>query len=332
MPPGGAYQAEIVHALCERLRACYVFPDVGERVCARLLERLEAGEYAALAEGEYLALALTLHMQEVSGDEHLWVRWHEEPLPEQEGPLRHNEGWMALRRMEARLDNYGLHRVERLPGGVGYLDIRALHKAEWGGATAAAAMNFLAETQALILDLRNCAGGYPSMVVLIASYLFGPEPVHLDSIYWRDEDVTQQYWTLPHVPGQRCGDKPVFALTSRDTYSGGEALAYNLQARQRATVVGETTGGGAHPGAAFALDPHLEVFIPVGRAINPVTGGNWEGEGVVPDVAVPRERALEVAHRMALEAVIDGIGESASGPLRALLEEAQAALDGLEEV
>ena len=321
--------AELVQRLCEKLRANYVFPDVAEQICARLQKHLDDGDYEGITEGEFLAYALTHHMQEVNGDEHLWVRWHPQPLPDQEGQLRHNEEWLARQRSEAELDNYGLHKPERLPGNVGYLEIHYLHRPAWGGDTAVAAMNFLSNASALILDLRRCTGGHPGMVALILSYLFGEEPVHLNSIYWRDDDVTQQYWTLPHVPGKRFGDKPMYVLIGPETFSGGEEFAYDLQARQRATLVGEKTDGGAHPGASYRLHPHFEVFIPIGRAINPVTGGNWERTGVVPDVPVPAEKALNTAYRLALESIIESIGETPSGPLGALLKEAHEALGEL---
>jgi C-terminal processing protease CtpA/Prc len=192
-------------------------------------------------------------------------------------------------------------------------------------------MNFLANMNALIVDLRQCKGGNPGMVALISSYLFDGEPVHLNSLYWRDEDLTQQYWTLPYVPGKRFGEKPVYVLTSSDTFSAGEEFAYNLKTRQRVTLVGERTGGGAHPGSPFRLHPHFEVFIPVGRAINPITNQNWEGSGVAPDVSVPQDQALNAAYKLALESIIENIGEPASGPFSQLSEEAQAALDEMED-
>ena len=321
--------AELIRRLCEILPENYVYSDVAKEVCARLQTHLDGGAYDGIAEGEFLAYALTHHMQEVSGDEHLWVRWHPEPLPDHEGQLRHDEEWLARQRLEAELDNYGLRKVERLPGNVGYLEIHTLHRPEWGGDTVAAAMNTLASTGALILDQRRCTGGHPDMVVLLLSYLFGQEPVHLNSITWRDDGVTQEYWTLPQVPGKRYGDKPVYVLTGPDTFSGGEEVAYDLQALGRATIVGERTDGGAHAGASYRLHPHFEAFIPIGRAVNPVTGANWQGTGVIPDVAVPVEQALDTAYRLALEAVIASIGRTASGPLEALRLEAQAALAGL---
>ena len=317
---------ELVRSLSEKLKACYIFPDIAEEICTRLQKHHADGEYADITDGEFLAFALTMHLQEVNHDEHLWVRWHPEPLPDDDRPLRYNPEWVAERQQEARLGNYGLHKVERLPGNVGYLDIHYFHRPAWGGDTAVAAMNFLANVNALIIDLRKCTGGYPGMVALISSYLFGEESVHLGSIYWREEDVTQQYWTLPYVPGKRFADKPVYILTSKTTFSAGEGFAYDMRSRQRATLIGEKTDGGAHPGASYRLHSHFEVFIPVGRAINPVSEANWEGSGVTPDVLVPQEQAFKVAYNMALQSVIAGLGEAPSGALKALAEEAQAAL------
>jgi hypothetical protein len=322
---------EIIQSLAEKLKAFYVFPDVAEEICMRLQNHLEHGAYDDITDGEFLALALTTHLQEVNQDEHLWVRWHEEPLPDHQGSLLQNREQVDLWRVRARLDNYGLHKVERLPGQVGLVDIRYFCRTSWGsGDTIVAAMNFLANMNAVIVDLRQCTGGNPGTVALISSYFFEEEPVHLNSLYWREEDVTEQYWTLPYVPGQRMADKPLYVLTSKTTFSAGEEFAYNLQTRQRATLVGEATGGGAHPGSPYRLHPHFELFIPKGRAINPITHQNWEGCGVQPDISVPQEQALQVAYQMALESVIDSIGEPASRPFRLLLEEAQAALEELE--
>jgi hypothetical protein len=322
--------AEIVQSLSEKLKAYYVFPDVAEQICLRLQKHLEGGEYTDITQGELLASILTVHIREVNQDKHLVVRWHPEPLPDHEGPMQQNQEWLDEWRQRAEFDNYGLHRVERLPGNVGYLDIREFYYPSWAGDTAVAAMNFLANTNVLIVDLRKCRGGQADMVALISTYLFGEERVHLNSQYWPEKDVTEQYWTLPYVPGKCCGDKPVYVLTSKDTFSGGEEFAYNLKTRQRAVLVGETTGGGAHPGSPYQFHPHLEVFIPNGRPINPITGTNWEGSGVTPDIAVPQEQAFEVAYSMALKSIMASLGESLSGPFRNFIEEVQTALKGLE--
>ena len=323
-------KTEIIQDLSEKLKATYIFPDIAEKICDGFQKHLEEGDYREITEGRFFAYALTMHMQEVCQDQHLWVKWHPEPLPDQEGSNVHIQEWMDEQRLEAELDNFGIHKVERLPGNVGYIDLHQFHKAEWGGAAAVAAMNFLENTGALIFDLRNCLGGDPGMIVLISSYLFGEEKVLLNSIYWRDEDITQQYWTLPYIPGKRFYDKPVYVLISKVTFSGGEEFAYNLKSRQRVVLVGEKTGGGAHPGASYRLHPHFEVFIPVGRAINPITNENWEGSGVLPDIYVSQEQALKVSYRLALKSIIESIGEPVSGVYSQLLKEAQTALEDLE--
>ena len=324
--------ALIIQNLSEKLKAYYVFPDSAEQISARLQKRLESGEYSNITEGELLAQALTEHIQEVNQDKHLRVWWHPEPLPDHEGPMHQNQEWQEAWRQQAKIDNYGLHKAERLPGNVAYLDIRGFGDPAWGGDTAVAAMNFLAHTHALIVDLRKCRGGDPGMIAVISSYLFSEEPVHLNSLYWRANDVTHQFWTLPYIPGRRFGDKPIYALTSQETFSGGEEFAYNLKTRQRATLIGETTRGGAHPGTTYRLHPHFDVFVPNGRAINPITGTNWEGSGVVPDILISQEEAFKVAYRMALKSIIESLSEATSRPLSLLKEEAQVALKDLETI
>jgi ribosomal protein L40E len=324
-----ATHAQIIQCLAEKLRAYYIFPDVAGKICACLEKHLADGDYADITEGDFFALALTIHLQEVNHDEHLWVRWHEEPLPDEE-TLHNNPEWQEGQISTARLDNFGIHRVERLAGNIGYVDIRYFHRAEWGGDTVSAAMNFLAGTNALIIDLRQCTGGYPAMIALVLSYLFGEEPIHVSSIYWRDEDITQEYWTLRDVSGRRYGDKPVYVLTSRATFSAGEGFASVLQTRKRATIIGDKTDGGSHPGALYRLSPHFEAFIPIGRAFNPLDGNELEGLGVTPDISVPHEQAFLAAHAMALKTVLASLGESSSGAFAALNKEIQTALKELE--
>jgi C-terminal processing protease CtpA/Prc len=192
-------------------------------------------------------------------------------------------------------------------------------------------MASLVNSQSLILDLRQCQGGYPGMVALYCSYLFGEQPLHLVSIYWRDEDITQQYWTYGYIPGRRMEEKPIYVLTSKVTFSAGELFAYILQSRGRATIIGEKTDGGANPGVSYRLHPHIEVFMPIGRTIDPLSGGNWEGSGVTPDILTSPEDSLNTAYRLALQAVIDDRDGAASSPLRRLAGEARTALKGLQK-
>ncbi len=151
---------------------------------------------------------------------------------------------------------------------------------------------------AIIFDLRENGGGDPKMVAMISSYLFD-KPTHLNDLYNRKEDFTTQYWTLPYVPGNTLADKLAFVLTSKSTFSGAEEFTYNLKNMKRATVVGETTGGGANPAEGHWIDDHFMIGVPFARAVNPISKKNWEGTGVEPDVSVKASEALEKAEELA---------------------------------
>jgi len=280
----------------ELLVESYVFPDQAQRCAERLDQLAAAGELLDVERPEAFAEALTRELQDVTHDKHLRVtpggRPPAEPSPEEEENRFRNE----LAR--ARMSNFGFENVLRLPDNVGVLDLRGFYEVEPARDTAVAAMNFLANSDALIVDLRQNGGGDPAMVQLLCSYLFA-ERTHLNSLFWREGDRTEEFWTLDELPGKRMPDVPVFVLTSHYTFSGAEEFAYNLQTRGRATLVGETTGGGAHPGGPQVVNEHLTIFIPTGRAINPVTGTNWEGTGVVPEVAVPAGDAMKAAIELA---------------------------------
>lgn len=206
---------------------------------------------------------------------------------------------------EEAYDNFGFYKVEWMEGNVGYIDFRRFSNARWAGATAIAAMNFLENCDALIFDLRQNGGGEPSMIQLLTSYLFD-EPQHINTFYIRPQNVTNQFWTQAYVPGRKLSKVPVFILTSSYTFSGAEEFTYNLKNMKRATIVGETTGGGAHP-VMEVFFPTLKVGIqvPMGRAINPITGTNWEGTGITPDIAVPQEKALKTAYLEAIKKIVE---------------------------
>jgi hypothetical protein len=296
---------EIVTKAMELLRANYVFPDEAGRAAAAIEARLEAGEYDGLDEIT-LTDRVTGHLQDITGDKHLRLRLGGGPGPRREPPKRPDREKM---RTMGRLDNFGIRRVERLNGNVGYIDLRRMAVPANAGPAIAAAMELVAGTYALIIDMRHNGGGAPEGVVFWCSYLFDGEPTHLNDVFRADTGETRQFWTLPYVPGTRYPDQPVYVLTSERTFSGGEDLCYTLQALGRAQVIGETTGGGAHPTRPFPVSPAVHIGIPFARSVNPVTGTNWQGTGVVPDVAVPQAQACDVAYARALEHVLatDGV-------------------------
>jgi len=299
---------EIVTKALELLRANYVFPEQAGQAATAIEARLEAGEYDDLDEIT-LTERLTRDLQEITGDRHLRVVFGGGPGPrrqrigEPEEPKDHEARRLAMRRM-GRLDNFGIRQVERLDGNVGYLDVRRVAVPANAGPAIGAAMELVAGTYALIIDLRHNGGGAPEGVVFWCSYLLDERPTHLNDIFHADTGETRQFWALPYVPVTRYLDRPVFVLTSGRTFSGGEDFAYTLQALGRATVVGETTGGGAHPTRGFPISAAVHIGIPFARSVNPVTGTNWQGTGVVPDVPADAERAYDVAYARALEKVL----------------------------
>jgi len=287
------------------LRDEYVFPETGEKFAAQIQARLTQGAYDAITDAHVFAQTLVADLYEVAIDLHLTVQydpaWAERlAQPKPEGDAAPD----FLRLVALRENNYGFRKVEQLAGNIGYIDLRMFIPSEYGGETAVAAMNWVANTDALIFDLRQNRGGNPSMIQLITSYLFPPEPKHLNSFYVRRANTSQQFWTLPHVPGRRMPDVPVYVLTSGRTGSAAEEFTYNLKNMRRATIVGETTIGAAHPTDFRAVGEGFVLGLPYGRAVNPITETNWEGVGVEPDIAVPAEDALKTAHLHALERLI----------------------------
>ena len=323
-------RSELIDALLDKLRDRYIYPDVAAAMAEAIRRRAGSGEYDAITDGKQFCEELTAHLREVSHDKHLHLFYSAEahPLRETDEPTPDER---ARFHEWGRLNNFGFARVERLPGNIGYLDLHSFFppELEGAGAAAAAAMNLLAHTSALIIDLRENGGGSPSMVALITTYLFDKR-VHLNSFFWRKDEQIEQFWTLPYVPGVRFLDKPVYVLTSSRTFSGAEEFSYNLKHLKRATIIGESTGGGAHPGGTLPLDEHFAVWLPAGRPINPITNTNWEGAGVQPDVAVPAADALKTAQILALKHILAQPSDTPRGPLQEVIAEAQKTLEELE--
>jgi len=303
-------QTNLVETIIKDLNESYIFPEVAQKIEKHFRENLKREVYGEFNEPEKFAALLTDELQQISKDKHLRVFY--EPKPRSLSP---DQKVQAARDFEeykefARTSNYGFERLERLPGNIGYLELRGFVDHELSGETAANAMNFLANTDALIIDLRKNGGGDPATVQLLCSYLFPNDTTHLNDLYFRADNLTRQYWTLPLVPGKRYLNKEVYVLTSKRTFSGAEEFTYNLKNLKRATIIGEQTGGGANPGDVVHLDEHFSIFIPTGRAISPITKTNWEGTGVTPDIEVPAEEALLVAQTKALASILLTIPES----------------------
>jgi C-terminal processing protease CtpA/Prc len=296
-----ATRTQVIDAILKRLNDSYVFPEVAKKMETSIRERVDKKEYDQITSAKQFASTLTKDLQAISNDKHLRVRYSHSAIPERGQRREPTAEEREQRKRDMNWMNHGFAKVERLRGNIGYLEFLNFMDEELGADTVAAAMNFINGTDALIIDLRGNGGGNPAMVALICSYLFGPEPVHLNDLYWREGDRTDQFWTRKEVAGKRYLNKDVYVLTSKRTFSGAEEFTYNLKNLKRATIIGETTGGGAHPGGMFRMHQHFGAFVPTGRAINPITKTNWEGTGVTPDVAVPADQALVVARLMALK-------------------------------
>lgn len=295
-----ATRTRVIDGAIAQLNEFYVFPETAKKMGDLVKSKQKKGDYDSVIDGDAFARMLTQNFQEVSHDKHLHVNYSPAPMPDRhEGPPNADE--IARYRKDMERMNCGFDKVEILSGNVGYLKFDMFADPDICGPTAVAAMNFLANVDAIIFDLRENGGGDPKMIALLSTYVFS-DATHLNDLWERKGDVTHQYWTLPYVPGKRLGDKPpAYVLTSKETFSGAEEFSYNLKNLKRATIIGETTGGGAHPVNGHRIDDHFIIGVPFARAINPISKANWEGTGVEPDVKVPAPDALATAQKLAAE-------------------------------
>lgn len=313
IPPGAklddiqldeATRQKTIDAISDQLTGYYVYPDVAAKMVEAIRDHQKHGDYNSMKDGNEFADALARDLRAVSHDKHLFVGYDPYIRPAEPGPS--NEPHPPSAAEEARFramlehDNCSFSKVEILDHNIGYIKFGAFPNPDICGPTVVAAMNFVAHSDALIFDLRENHGGSPDMVEFMVSYLFRI-PTHINDLTNRHDNETHQFWTLPWIPGQRFVDHPVYVLTSHETFSGGEEFTFDLKTQKRATVVGETTGGGAHPVRGLPAGDHFTIGVPFGRPINPVTKDDWEGKGVEPDVKVSAADALTTAEKLAAE-------------------------------
>jgi C-terminal processing protease CtpA/Prc len=277
---------ELVTELAHDLKENYVFEKEATAMHDLLLHNLANGKYEAAEKGKPLAEAIHNDLRSIVNDKHLRVRF---------GNRRPANAKFAGRTIK-RLPQ-GIGEVEIREGNIGYLELTGFTNPNDSYKKLLAEIaQKLSGTKAIILDLRHNGGGSPAAVRLLSSYLFPVgEEVHLNSLYFRNRDSRTDFYTYKSVDGPRLDEIPVYILTSDFTFSAGEEFTYNLKHLERATIVGETTGGGAHPVNMYSLPEEMTAIIPVGRAINPITKTNWEGVGVIPHYQVDEEEALEKA-------------------------------------
>jgi hypothetical protein len=323
-------RTRVIEAVIAQVRARHYSADKAALAERMLRARMKRGDYDAITGGRELADVLTEHLVRDGQDAHFIVLYSERPVPrnlplpwepaspeEEKFRAEREEHWRRRALREAQ----GIHRVERLEGNVGYLRLTSLPEAKFAGEAAAAAMRLLSATDALIIDLRGNGGGDNGLVALYLGWLL-PGPTHVLDTLWKGRPKEPLH-TPASPPAGRYGDKEVYLLTDGDTFSAAETLAYDLQARKRARVVGETTRGGANPGVVLPVDAHFLVGVPMGRTVHAVTKTSWEGVGVKPDLPVPAADALRTAHGAALSA----LAKRAVDPAQA--EEVREALEAL---
>lgn len=314
---------EVIDSVSKLLEDRYVFPQIGKSMGDYIKMKNKEGKYNSISNPVAFADTLTKDVRSISNDLHLRVGFNPDAIAERRNAVSTEDSiaFVERRKAEARKNNFGFREIKIMDGNIGYLDLRGFYNVtSESGAVAEAAMNFLANSDALIIDIRNNGGGSPAMIQLISSFLFNDEPVHLNNFYFRPTERIDQTWTLPYVPGRRIPDIDVYILTSNRTFSAAEEFCYNLKNLNRAILIGEITGGGAHPGGLQIATDRFTVWIPTGRAINPITNTNWEGTGVEPHIIVPADRALATAKMEALKKLMDRAGNSNTSKYQWILD------------
>lgn len=288
-----AEREKVIDEAAADLRQFYFDHGVAQKTADALLTEAKLGDDNAATQGAALADLLTRQMRAASGDMHLVVEYSDRVLPV--GPPVQTAAGEARFREAMQQQHCMIRRAEMLPQGIGYLKMDFFPDAAVCGGEVREAMASLNRADALIIDLRDNTGGMEGTVSLVASYLFD----HPEYMYGPRAAPTVDSWTRSPVAGDRLADKPVYVLTSRSTWSGAEQFSYDMKMLKRATLVGETTRGGAHAGVFHRIDDHFGMGIPEERAVNPYGKADWEGVGVTPDVKVKAADAFDTAVKLA---------------------------------
>lgn len=270
---------ESVNSVGKIIRDYYVFPEVANKIEKLLKNNLKKGNYNSIKDPYEFANALTKDIQSFNQDSHLKVFYEPKLIAEQYLKTDEDSKKSLYNTEIHRKKNFGFEEVKILGGNIGYFNMKyfAYPDPEYASSTVASVMNFLGNTDAIIIDMRESEGGWSEMVTLISSYFFGHEPILLYTSYTRDRSkMDGQTWTLPYVHGKRRPDVPLYILTSKDVRSAGEAFCYFLKTQNRAIIVGETTVGAAHAGWRITATAKYNVWTPQITGESPITKANWE--------------------------------------------------------
>lgn len=217
-----------VDTICNRLQSYYIFPDKATIMCGLIQKKLEGGSYNNLKDANEFAKSITKDLQSVNNDKHIVVYFS----PEEAKRLTEKQkdtAQLSLLHMDMlqweRKWNFGFRTVQIIEGNIGYIDLQAFTEfGEEAKETLASSMQFLENTDAMIIDMRKNFGGSPKMVALVASY-FLEKGIHLNSIYSSITKDTAKTYTATMLPGKRRTEVPLYILIGKNTISGEKSLA-----------------------------------------------------------------------------------------------------------
>ena len=315
-----AYKEGVLQKIADLVATKYVLADKAAGFADEFRAKCAAGAYGPYTAAKDFAEKITADLVAITRDKHLNFRViiPSDIGEKAAGSLHHPVRYFRLREKE----NAGFYRLDWIEPRIGYIDLRRFYSFDQAKEMALAAMTFLANAQAIIIDIRENGGGSGDY---LSSY-FLPYPTQLSGSFSRQTGALTEFWTRQDIGMQPRLDVPLFILTGPNTFSASESFAYDMQSQKRATLVGEPTKGGAHSVDVFAIDDQFEFYISTERAISPVTGGNWEGTGVIPDIRVPAAAALDAAVIEAKKAA-EAYGRGQGAALREAVERMQALAD-----
>ena len=294
------YKKDVIEILSVLMQDFYIYPDIAKKTSEYLNNQYNAGYFDACKDNQRFAAILTEVVHSVNKDKHMRIMSNQPYITQNntlEGKSAHRMGQID----NYRSINHGFKALKMLEGNVAYLDLRMFAPMDRAKEIADAYMKLMSLADAVIIDLTKNGGGDPAMVQYLCSYFFA-QKLHLNSLYYREGDRTEEFWTLAEVGGSKMIDIPLFVMIGEETFSGAEEFSYNMQTQRRATLIGQTSAGAANPGGTRGINDQLSVFIPTGRAINPITKTSWEGIGVQPGIITKKEETYDLALKEAQKA------------------------------
>ncbi|MBA3958130.1 MAG: S41 family peptidase [Parachlamydiaceae bacterium] len=303
-----------VEGICKQVSAHYFNDATVKQIVEYLLGKFKEGKYDKIWDVVEFAKIVTKDLQEISGDGHFELLVKDKTVQKKESTPKEEASEIAAKRLkELQAENFGFGKLENLGEGVYLLQINSMSnpKEAFEGRfpaleKAKGIMEALKKAQpaTVIFDLRENYGGSNYMTELLCSYFNKPD-ITLSGFSYKTPPTDQEKNVFPTEPCKTWGedvlpqeermlDTPLYLLTSNRTFSAAEDLIFHLKGLERATVVGETTGGGSNITKLFDVGEDFHIGIPIGSLVLPY-GENWDGSGVEPHVHVQAEKAQEKA-------------------------------------